>query len=67
MKNLFINSYNKFIEKGPCKRIISEKVAWQTEVATVSELFCVEDSKSNHEKTKEPGLFKEKVSVILKI
>ena len=26
-----------------------EKVAWQTELETVSELFCVEDSRSNHE------------------
>lgn len=32
-----------------CRRSMLEKVARKTELETVSELFCVEDSKSNHE------------------
>ena len=32
-----------------CGKIILDKVAWKTEFKTVSELFCVEDSKNNHE------------------
>ena len=31
------------------KQIISEKVTWQKKFETVSELFCVEDSKNKHE------------------
>ena len=48
-EKLFIKSHNKFIRKHSCRGIISKKAAWQTELETASELFCVEDSKSNHE------------------
>ena len=64
-KNLLLKSYSKFIGKHPCRRIILEKVAKQTDLETVSELFCVEDSKSNHEQ-KEARHFK-KESVMLNI
>ena len=46
----FIKLYNKFRKMSmSCGRIILDKVAWKTEFKTVSELFCVEDSKNNHE------------------
>ena len=49
-KHLLINSYSRFIGKcPPCRRSMLEKVARKTELEAVSELFCVEDSKSNHE------------------
>ena len=38
----------------------------QTELDTVSELFCVEDSKSNHEQNK-LAILKEKVSIMWKL
>ena len=60
-KNLFIKSYSEFIKKHPCRRIISEKVAWKTEFETVSEQFCLEDSYLTSQ------LFKEKVPVMLEI
>ena len=30
------------------QKIYLKKIAWKTELETVSELFCVEDSKSNY-------------------
>ena len=61
LKNLFIKSYQKCMGKQPSRRIILEKVAWQTELETVSELFCVEDSNSNYEQ-KQASYLKRSVS-----
>ena len=44
---------------------MSEKVAGQTKLETVSKLFCVEASKSNHEQ-KQPGYLKKNCQISVK-
>ena len=42
-----------------------KKVAWQTKLETISKLFCVEASKSNH-KQKQAGYLKKKCQISVK-
>ena len=57
LKNLFIKTYNKCMENTQVEELFQKKVAWQTGLETVCELFCMEDSKSKLTKYTKLAIF----------